>query len=411
MHETAAPVSREADRWVVALAVEAERDLPATNGAADILGVDLGVLALATLSDGRVVAGPKALRRGLRKLRRLSRAHSRTVRGSRNRSRSARRLARHHARVAAIRRDHLHTLTTTLAKTHGRIVVEDLNVRGMVRTHQVARSLADAGFAEFRCQLAYKCGGYGSRLVVADRWFPSSKRCSRCGTVKAELSLSERTFRCDACGLGIGRDVNAAINLAWWADHHAVTASAAETQTACGADVRPGAILADRTEAGTGTAPEPTGLRVGGLEDAASCPLFQNGIDSPLAGDQPVHRGQGAPQFQAVVVAAVEEGQDAELDHPPAELGEPGLADDHHASHHAMPHIATWGRASVAVGHEGGRRRAYRPGSSGAPSTGAGPRSAGHQRSTRLRAIRPCSRLASWSRAAVRSRHPVVTIA
>ena len=166
---TAATLSREADRWFVALAVEAERDIPTSSGATDTIGVDLGVLSLATLSDGTIIPGPKALSRGLRRLRRLSRAHSRKRRGSRNRARAGRRLARHHARIAARRRDHLHQLTTRLAKTHGRIVVEDLNVRGMLANRKLARSLADAGFGEFRRQLAYKCQWYGSQLVVADR--------------------------------------------------------------------------------------------------------------------------------------------------------------------------------------------------------------------------------------------------
>ncbi len=162
--------------------------------------------------------------------------------------------------MAAIRRDRLHKLTTALAKTHRRIVVEDLNVRGMLRTHRLARSLADAGFGEFRRQLAYQCAWYGSRLVVADRWFPSSQSCSNCGTVTAELLLRERTYRCDACGVVLDRDLNAARNLAWWADaHHPVTASAAETITACGADRKSSVSLAGGWEAGTGTAPEPTG--------------------------------------------------------------------------------------------------------------------------------------------------------
>ena len=228
---TCATVSREADRWFVALGVEVERDIPATNGAADTIGVDLGVLALATLSDGTVVPGPKALRRGLRKLRRLSRAHSRKRRGSHNRQKAARRLARHHAKVAAIRRDHLHQLTTALAKTHGRIVVEELNVQGML---------------------------WNRRLVVADRWFPSSKRCSGCGTVEQDLALSERTYRCRSCGLAIDRDLNAAINLAGWA-HPTFASSAGETQNACGANRRSSAWLADGCETGTGTAPERPG--------------------------------------------------------------------------------------------------------------------------------------------------------
>ena len=259
---TSATVSREADRWFVSLAVEAERAIPAHPSAGGAIGVDLGVLALATLSDGTVVPGPKALRRGLRKLRRLSRAHSRKQRGSRNRARAARRLARHHARVAHLRRDHLHKLTTRLAKTHGRIVVEDLNVKGMLGNRKLARALSDAGFGEFRRQLEYKCRWYGSELVVADRWFPSSKTCSSCGAVKAELQLGQRTFRCESCGLVLDRDLNAAINLAGWA-HPAVTASAAETLTARGADRKTGPRPAGGCEAGTGIAPEPTGLTGG----------------------------------------------------------------------------------------------------------------------------------------------------
>ena len=164
---SSATVSRKADRWFCSLAVVAERRIPAKNGHADVIGVDLGLLALATLSDGTVVAGPKALRRSLRKLRRLSRAHSRKQRGSRHRA--ARRLACHHAKVAAIRRDHLHELTTQLAQSHGQVVVEDLNVRGLLRNHRLARPLADAGLFEFRRQLAYKCQWYGSELMVAGR--------------------------------------------------------------------------------------------------------------------------------------------------------------------------------------------------------------------------------------------------
>ncbi len=255
---TAATLSREADRWFVALAVEAEREIPTSNLASDTIGVDLGVLALATLSNGTIVPGPKALRQGLRRLRRLSRAHSRKRRGSRNRARAARRLARHQARIAAIRRDHLHKLTTQLAKTHGWIVVEDLNVRGLLGNRRLARSLADSGFGEFRRQLAYKSQWYGSHLVVADRWFPSSKTCSRCATVKLELQLSERRYHCSNCGLDMDRDLNAAINLAGWA-HPAVTASAAETLTACGADRKTGPRPAGGCESGTGIAPEPTG--------------------------------------------------------------------------------------------------------------------------------------------------------
>ncbi len=249
-HITAATVSREADRWYVSLAVEVDRTVPVSNGYRDTVGVDLGVLALATLSTGEVVAGPRALRAGLRRLRRLSRRHSRCQKGSANRRRVTRRLARHHARVAAVRRDHLHKLTTMLAKSHGRIVVEDLNVRGMLGNRQLARSLSDAGFGELRRMLDYKCRWYGAQLVVASRWFPSSKACSACGAIRTDLSLGERSFRCPGCGLVLDRDLNAAINLAGWA-HPAVAASASETENACprGGQTAPGAARPD--DAGT----------------------------------------------------------------------------------------------------------------------------------------------------------------
>lgn len=226
-----ATVSSEAGRWFVSFGCEVKREIPAGNGHTDTVGIDLGVEALATLSTGEVVRGPRALRSVLRKLRRLSRQHSRCRKGSANRRKAARRLARHHARVANLRRDHLHQLTTRLAKSHGRIVVEDLNVAGMTRSARgtlekpgghvraksgLNRGIADAGFGELRRQLEYKCRWYGAELVIADRFFPSSKTCSRCGTVRAGLQLSERVFVCPECGLRIERDFNAAINLAAW---------------------------------------------------------------------------------------------------------------------------------------------------------------------------------------------------
>jgi putative transposase len=272
-----ATISCGAGRWYVAFGCEVERKVVESNGHDDTVGVDLGVLALGTISDGEVVTGPRALRAGLRKLRRLSRHHSRCRRGSRNQRRAAVRLARHHARVANLRRDHLHKLTTRLAKSHGRIVIEDLNVAGMTRSargsleapgHNVraksglSRSLADASFGELRRMLTYKCRWYGSELVVADRFFPSSKTCSRCGTRREELRLEERAFRCARCGLSIERDLNAAINLAGWA-HPDVAPSAGETGNACPRGGQTGVSPARPVDAGTGIAPEPAGMTGG----------------------------------------------------------------------------------------------------------------------------------------------------
>jgi putative transposase len=133
-----------------------------------------------------------------------------------------------------VRRDAIHKLTTTLATGHGILVVEHLNVAGMLQNRRLARAIADSGLAELRRQLAYKTTWYGSRLLVADRFYPSSKTCSACGWVKAKLTLAERSFACEACGLRLDRDLNAARNLATLAHH--VARSGWETQNARGAD-------------------------------------------------------------------------------------------------------------------------------------------------------------------------------
>lgn len=170
----------------------------------------------------------------LRKLRRLGRSHSRKQRGSANRARAAAKLARHHARVTSLRADALHKATGQLATRYETVVVEDLLVTGMLANRRLARAIADQGFGTARRMLGYKTGWNGGRLILADRWFPSSKTCSGCRWRKPSLTLSERTFRCDACGLSLGCDISAAINL------RDLAASGAESINACGGDVRPG---------------------------------------------------------------------------------------------------------------------------------------------------------------------------
>lgn len=234
-----ATVSRTAQRWFVSFTVEVERDVPerhARPGSA--AGIDLGVKTLLTGIDDQgtliEIPGPKPLKTALRKLQRASREHSRKQEGSANRRRSAARLARLHARVASVRADALHKATTGLARRYETVVIEDLNVAGMVRSRRLARAVSDQGFEQARRMLQYKTGWNGGRVVTAGRWFPSSKTCSACGAVKAKLPLSERTYRCGVCGLVLGRDVNAAVNLL----HLAV--SGTERENACGGTVRPG---------------------------------------------------------------------------------------------------------------------------------------------------------------------------
>jgi putative transposase len=220
-------VTRTADRWFASILVDAPGPEPVgdRNGT---VGIDVGVKVLITPSKGEPVHGPKAHTVLLKRLRRVSRAMSRKQRHSRNRARAQRKLARLHARIANIRRDAAHKATTMLAKTYRRIGIEDLNVRGMVRNRHLARSVTDGAFFEIRRQLDYKARMYATMVVVADRWFASSKTCSCCGVVKGTLALSQRTFNCDDCGFEVDRDVNAARNL------ESVAASSAVT--VCGED-------------------------------------------------------------------------------------------------------------------------------------------------------------------------------
>jgi putative transposase len=207
-----ASVNREADRWFVSLTVERSRPDPQpVHGPA--AGIDVGLESFAVLSDGARIDSPKPLEKSLKRLRRASKKHSRKHKGSKNRRKSALRLARLHRRVRNQRSDFLHQATTELAKTKSAIVLEDLNVAGMVRNKSLARSISDSGWSQFRRQLEYKTRWYGSTLLIAPRFFPSSKRCSDCGYVKPKLSLSERIFRCENCGLEIDRDLNASKNL------------------------------------------------------------------------------------------------------------------------------------------------------------------------------------------------------
>ena len=210
---TGATVSRTADRWFVAISVEVDLPLVPCENQARTVGVDLGVGRLATLSDGTFMEGPKPLRSKLRRLARLNRRLHRKVAGSRNRAKAAMRVARCHGRLVSMRGDALHKLTTSLVRAYGRIVIEDLNVKGMVRNRRLARAVSDMGFGEFRRQLSYKVVPSLTKLVVADRWFPSSKLCLNCGALHDGLTLKDRTFKCDGCGHVEDRDLHAARNL------------------------------------------------------------------------------------------------------------------------------------------------------------------------------------------------------
>jgi putative transposase len=217
-----ATVTHQGGRWFCSFSVEIDRHDRSPARPDSVVGVDLGVKSLAVLSTGEVIANPKHLEIAQQQLRRLQRQASRR-RGPDRRTRRApsqrwrktqARIARLHTAVANARRDGLHKLTTRLVREHGTMVIEDLNVAGMLRNRRLARHIAGVGMGELRRQIEYKTGWAGSTVHLADRWYPSSKTCSGCGVVKAKLRLSERMFRCDQCPLVLDRDFNAARNLA-----------------------------------------------------------------------------------------------------------------------------------------------------------------------------------------------------
>jgi len=221
-------ICREPDgRWYVTFTIDtgSPEPLPETGHA---VGIDLGVTVYAVTSNGDRITNPLHLDSKARKLARYQRRLARCQKGSANREKAKLKVARAHRKVRDARRDFLHRASARLVRSADTIVIEDLNVSGLVRNRQLARAISDCGWAEFRRQLAYKCQRYGRQLVVIDRWFPSSKTCSTCGHVLVELELSIRHWTCPSCRTRHDRDVNAAKNIL----------AAGIAVTACGAGVR-----------------------------------------------------------------------------------------------------------------------------------------------------------------------------
>jgi putative transposase len=260
-HVLSATISHQAGRWYISVQVREEPSDPLAATAAPI-GIDLGVKALATISDGRMIVGPKALRQHLKQLRRANKRLHRRRKGSRNRKKAQERVAQVHVYIAHIRADTLHQTTSLCAygfeprdartarkeacravfpeaktKQEERwqnkqvkkslrirceetadlapcvLVIEDLNVSGMLKNRHLARAVSDVGLHEFRRQLTYKADLAGSEILVASRWYPSSKQCSWCGWKDEDQTLADRLFVCSECGLVMDRDFNAARNL------------------------------------------------------------------------------------------------------------------------------------------------------------------------------------------------------
>jgi putative transposase len=224
---TTVTVSREgAGRWFVSLLCE-DTIAPAPTTAAAV-GVDVGITCLVTLSTGEKIANPRHERRDRARLARAQRELSRKAKGSSNRAKARVKVARVHARIADRRRDFLHKLSTRLVRENQTVVIEDLTVRNLLKNGKLARAISDAAWTDLRSMLEYKCAWYGRELVVIDRWFPSSKLCGTCGTVRERLRLNVREWTC-VCGAVHDRDVNAARNIL----------AAGLAASACGDGVRP----------------------------------------------------------------------------------------------------------------------------------------------------------------------------
>jgi putative transposase len=212
-------ISKQADKWFISWKIEVETS--ETPKQQEFVGVDLGINHLAILSTGEIFDGVRSYKKYESKLARMQYLHRHKQKGmanatlalSNNYRKACVKIARLHQKIANIRKDTLHKITTYISKNHAVIGIEDLNVSGMLANGKLSKAIADMGFYEFRRQLEYKTQLYGSKLVIVDRFYPSSKTCSHCGHKKTSLSLSQRVFKCDHCGFECDRDVNAAINL------------------------------------------------------------------------------------------------------------------------------------------------------------------------------------------------------
>jgi putative transposase len=204
-------ISKQADKWFISWKIEVETSQ--TPKQQEFVGVDLGINHLATLSTGEIFDGVKSYKKYESKLARMQYLHRHKQKGSNNYRKACVKIARLHQKIANIRKDTLHKITTYISKNHAVIGIEDLNVSGMLANGKLSKAIADMGFYELRRQLEYKSLLYGSKLVIVDRFYPSSKTCSHCGEKKTSLSLSQRVFKCDHCGFEGDRDLNAAINL------------------------------------------------------------------------------------------------------------------------------------------------------------------------------------------------------
>ena len=221
-----------AGRYFVSILVEQDiKSLPIVNKQ---VGLDLGLKSMVITSDGEHVGNPKYFAKDEKKLAKAQRRLSAKKKGSKNRAKARLKVARLHAKIADRRQDYQHKLSTRIIRENQTICIEDLSVKNMVKNPKLAKAISDVGWAEFTRQLAYKAQWYGRTLIKIDKFYPSSKRCHRCGHVLDSLSLDERFWRCPECKTFHDRDSNAAKNVL----------AVGLTVSACGEAVRPGRALA-----------------------------------------------------------------------------------------------------------------------------------------------------------------------
>ena len=222
------------NRWYISVSSEEEyTDVPTQT--VDVIGIDVGIKDLAVCSDGIVIDNPHAYYVNESKIKRLQRIVSRRAKGSANRRKAVRTLSKAHFNVKNIRRDVINKFTSALVKTKPVVIVlEDLAVKNMLKNHKLSKHISDAAFGEIRRQIEYKAKWYGSKVIVANRFYPSSKKCSVCGSIKSSLLLSERVFKCGECGESIPRDYNASVNLRMYGEDQIKSTLSSRESYACG---------------------------------------------------------------------------------------------------------------------------------------------------------------------------------
>ncbi|MEA5596277.1 RNA-guided endonuclease TnpB family protein [Rivularia sp. UHCC 0363] len=231
-------ISRTADKWFIAIKYKVEK--PNVKADRPSVGVDIGIKELAVCSNGKIFKNPKAYKRLSKCMKRLQRNVSRKQKGSNNRKKAVSKLAKLHARIANIRKDAIHKLTTYLAKNHSIIKIEDLSIKAFLKNHKLAGAIADCGMYEFKHQLEYKTEKFSSELILVDRMFPSYQICSNCGNHRHKMPLKERVYICPDCDHAEDRDLNASKNIERWFEGIFIPTRSSQTvsstEIACGVD-------------------------------------------------------------------------------------------------------------------------------------------------------------------------------